>query len=98
MSINKHCSLSQTSASVSKLTCVRAAVVRPFTPKLIRKLAVPKADLRTMREASRNVLLVRHTYNLVDLPIVIGGKSGTAEFGLRDSDLNLNLGPLGDLL
>ena len=27
----------------------------------------------------------RHTYNLVDLPIVSAGKSGTAEFGLRDS-------------
>jgi penicillin-binding protein 2 len=60
-------------------------VVRPFAPKLIRKLDVPRSDLKTMREASRNVLLVRHTYNLVDLPIVIGGKSGTAEFGLRDS-------------
>jgi penicillin-binding protein 2 len=61
------------------------SVVRPFAPKLIRKLDVPRSDLKTMREASRNVLLVRHTYNLVDLPIVIGGKSGTAEFGLRDS-------------
>ncbi|HEX2755177.1 MAG TPA: penicillin-binding protein 2 [Candidatus Limnocylindrales bacterium] len=61
------------------------SVVRRFTPKLIRKLAVPRSDLKTMREAARNVLLVRHTYNLVDLPIVIGGKSGTAEFGLRDS-------------
>ena len=29
--------------------------------------------------------VVRHTYNLVDLPIVMAGKSGTAEFGLRDS-------------
>ena len=38
-----------------------------------------------MREAARNVVLVRHTYNLVDLPIVVAGKSGTAEFGLRDS-------------
>ena len=61
------------------------SVVRPFKPILIRKLDVPRSDLRTMREAARNVLLVRHTYNLVDLPIVIAGKSGTAEFGLRDS-------------
>jgi hypothetical protein len=38
-----------------------------------------------MREAARNVVLVRHTYNLVDLPIVVAGKSGTAEFGVRDS-------------
>lgn len=60
-------------------------VVRPFKPKLIRNIGASKSVLRTMREASRNVLLVRHTYNLVDLPIVIGGKSGTAEFGLRDS-------------
>jgi penicillin-binding protein 2 len=60
------------------------SIVRPFTPKLIRKLDVPRTDLTTMRQAARNVLLVRHTYNLVDLPIVIGGKSGTAEFGIRD--------------
>ena len=29
-------------------------------------------------------MTVRHTYNLVDLPIVMAGKSGTAEFGMRD--------------
>jgi len=48
-------------------------------------VGVPRSDLTTMRQAARNVLLVRHTYNLVDLPIVIAGKSGTAEFGIRDS-------------
>jgi penicillin-binding protein 2 len=60
-------------------------VVRPFKPKLIRRIDVPRSDLRVMREAARNVELVRHTYNLVDLPIISAGKSGTAEFGLRDS-------------
>ncbi len=60
-------------------------VVRPFKPKLIRRLDVPRSTLKVMREAARNVVLVRHTYNLVDLPIVVAGKSGTAEFGLRDS-------------
>ena len=60
-------------------------VVRKFKPKLIRRLDVPRSDLKIMREASREVELVRHTYNLVDLPIVSAGKSGTAEFGLRDS-------------
>jgi penicillin-binding protein 2 len=60
-------------------------VVRAFAPKLIRRLAVPRSDLTVMRQAARNVLLVRHTYNLVDLPIDIAGKSGTAEFGVRDS-------------
>ena len=38
-----------------------------------------------MREAARIVVTLRHTYNLVDLPIVVAGKSGTAEFGVRDS-------------
>ena len=38
-----------------------------------------------MREAARSVVTIRHTYNLVDLPIRIAGKSGTAEFGVRDS-------------
>jgi penicillin-binding protein 2 len=61
------------------------SVVRPFQPKLIHRLDVPRSTLRTMRLAARNVVLVRHTYNLVDLPIVVAGKSGTAEFGLRDS-------------
>lgn len=60
-------------------------VVRPFTPKIIHKMNVPASVLRVMRNAARNTVLVRHTYNLVDMPIKIAGKSGTAEFGTRDS-------------
>jgi penicillin-binding protein 2 len=60
-------------------------VVRPFEPKLIRELPVKASVLRDMREAARNVVVIRHTYNLVEMPIVIAGKSGTAEFGLRDA-------------
>jgi penicillin-binding protein 2 len=60
-------------------------VVRSFAPKLIRTLHAPKGVLKTMREAARSVVTLRHTYNLVDLPIVVAGKSGTAEFGNRDS-------------
>jgi penicillin-binding protein 2 len=60
-------------------------VVRDFKPKLIHQLAASPAVLKTMREAARNVLLLRHTYNLVDLPVVIAAKTGTAEFGLRDA-------------
>ena len=60
-------------------------VVRPFKPKLIHKLKVKASVLRTMRNAARNTVLLRHTYNLVDMPIKIAGKSGTAEFGNRDS-------------
>ena len=41
--------------------------------------------LRTMRLAAREVVTSGHTYNLVDLPLVVAGKTGTAEFGLRDS-------------
>ena len=60
-------------------------VVRPFEPKLIHKLKVPKSVLTTMRKAARTVVTIRHTYNLVDMPIRVAGKSGTAEFGIRDS-------------
>ena len=61
------------------------SIVRPFKPILIRKLKAPKSVLATMRTAARSVVTLRHTYNLVDLPIVVAGKSGTAEFGLKDS-------------
>jgi len=61
------------------------AIVRPFKPEVIRKLNVPPSVLRIMRNAARNTVLLRHTYNLVDLPVKVAGKSGTAEFGLRDS-------------
>jgi penicillin-binding protein 2 len=60
-------------------------VVRPFKPILQRKLPVSQSVLATMRRAARNVLVVRHTYNFVDMPIVVAGKSGTAEFGTRDA-------------
>ncbi|HEX5014084.1 MAG TPA: penicillin-binding protein 2 [Candidatus Limnocylindrales bacterium] len=60
-------------------------VVRGFEPKLLHELDVKPSVLKEMREAARSVVTLRHTYNLVDLPIVIAGKSGTAEFGTRDS-------------
>jgi penicillin-binding protein 2 len=60
-------------------------VVRPFEPKLIRKLKAKPSVLRTMRRAARETVTLRHTYNLVDLPIKIAGKSGTAEFGTPDA-------------
>ncbi len=61
------------------------AIVRGFKPKLLHKLKVKPTVLQTMRNAARNTVLLRHTYNLVDLPIKIAGKSGTAEFGRPDS-------------
>lgn len=59
-------------------------VVRKIPPEVVRKLDIDKGVLRTMRVAARRVVTLRHTYNLVDLPIVVAGKSGTAEFGVRD--------------
>ena len=60
-------------------------IVRPFEPKVLHKLDVKQNVLRTMRRAARETVTLRHTYNLVDLPIKIAGKSGTAEFGTPDS-------------
>jgi penicillin-binding protein 2 len=59
--------------------------VREFKPILQGKVNAPQSVFTTMRRAARNVLLVRHTYNFVDMPIIAAGKSGTAEFGTRDS-------------
>jgi penicillin-binding protein 2 len=69
---------------VSEVVGPDGTVVRKFEPKLIRKLKVSSGVLKDMREAARSVVTLRHTYNLVDLPIVVAGKSGTAEFGTRD--------------
>jgi len=60
-------------------------VITPFQPDLVRTLPVSAATLRTMRVAARNTVLVRHTYNLVDMPIKVAAKSGTAEFGVKDA-------------
>lgn len=70
---------------VREIVAPDGTVVRPFEPKLIRKLPVSSSVLRTMREAARTVVTIRSTYNLVDMPIKVAGKTGTAEFGLRDA-------------
>ena len=61
------------------------AVIQSFEPDLIRKLPVSARTLRSMRLAARSTVTIRHTYNLVDMPVKVAGKSGTAEFGTRDS-------------
>ncbi len=60
-------------------------VIRAFKPKVLHKLKVKANVLRTMRNAARTTVTLRHTYNLVDLPIKIAGKSGTSEFGTPDA-------------
>ena len=60
-------------------------VVRPFEPKVLHEMDVKPSVLRVMRKAARATVTLRHTYNLVDMPIRIAGKSGTAEFGTPDA-------------
>jgi penicillin-binding protein 2 len=69
---------------VRKILDAEGNVAEKVQPEVIRKLDIDKSVLRTMRAAARNVVNIRHTYNLVDLPIVVAGKSGTAEFGVAD--------------
>ena len=69
---------------VREIVAADGTVVRGFAKKLIRKLNVKPVHLETMRLAARNVTTSRHTYNVVDMPIVVAGKTGTAEFGVRD--------------
>jgi penicillin-binding protein 2 len=69
---------------VREITAADGTVLRPFEPRVAGEVAAPPSVLREMRQAARHVVLVRHTYNLVDLPVIVAGKSGTAEFGLRD--------------
>ena len=70
---------------VRQITGPDGTVVRPFKPIVLRKLPVPASVFTTMRIAARQVVTSRHTYNLTDEPFVIAGKTGTAEFGVRDA-------------
>ena len=63
--------------------------VTPIEPEVLGKVTATAAALRTMRRAARNVVVSGHTWNLWQLPLVIAGKTGTAEFGAP--------GPNGDL-
>ncbi len=61
------------------------SVVQDFEREVIHEVDVGPDALRTMRLAARRVVTSRHTYNLVELPMAVAGKTGTAEFGTRDS-------------
>jgi len=60
-------------------------VVQPFVPEVLNTLPIEPGTLQTMRKAARTVVTIRHTYNLADLPIVVSGKTGTAEFGTKNA-------------
>ena len=59
-------------------------VVQDFQPQIMSEVGVDPDVLLTMRLAAREVVTSRHTVNLVDEPLVVAGKTGTAEFGVRD--------------
>jgi len=61
-----------------------AGKITQIPPKLLNKLPASQETLQEMRLATRAVVTTRHTYNLVDLPIKVAGKTGTAEFGVND--------------
>jgi penicillin-binding protein 2 len=64
-------------------------LVTETQPQLIRRLQISPQNLATLRQGMRDVVTTRHTGNLTDLPIMISGKTGTAEFGVRDRAGNL---------
>ena len=70
---------------VRRVLAPDGTVVQDFRPQLLHAVDVDPDVLRTMRLAAREVVTSRHTFNLVNLPLVVAGKTGTAEFGLRDS-------------
>jgi penicillin-binding protein 2 len=70
---------------VRKLVDSHGKTIKTIKPEVVRRLPIDPGWFRVMRVAARNVLVVRHTYNFVDVPLVIAGKSGTAEYGVRDS-------------
>lgn len=70
---------------VRRVLAPDGSVVQDFTPEIIRQMDVAPSVLQTMRLAAREVVTSGHTYNLRQLPIVVAGKTGTAEFGTRDS-------------
>ena len=64
-------------------------VVQAFAPKLRAQVKVPSSVLAYMREAAREAVVIRHTGNVVDMPIYVAGKTGTAEYGTRKIGGNL---------
>ena len=65
-------------------------ILRDFAPEVRHELDVDPAVLTAMRLAARRVVSTYGARNLVNLrldgrPVVVAGKTGTAEFGVRDA-------------
>ena len=70
---------------VRRVLAPDGTVVHDFQPQVLSTVGVDPDVMLTMRLAAREVVTSRHSGNLVDLPLVVSGKTGTAEFGVRDS-------------
>jgi penicillin-binding protein 2 len=71
---------------VRRVLAPDGTVVQDFQPQVLSTVGVDPDVLLTMRLAAREVVTSRHSGNLVDLPLVVAGKTGTAEFGIRDPE------------
>ena len=71
---------------VHRVLAPDGTVVQDFQPQVMSTVGVDPDVLETMRLAAREVVTSRHSGNLVDEPIVVAGKTGTAEFGVRDGE------------
>jgi penicillin-binding protein 2 len=60
-------------------------VAKKFKPHAVRRLKVPAEVLRHMRHAARQVILYWKGFHIFNLPMIVAGKSGTAEFGKKDA-------------
>jgi penicillin-binding protein 2 len=56
-------------------------------PEVVGKVGASAGVLRVMRRAARMVVTSGHTFNLGSLPIVIAGKTGTAQFSGKAKNL-----------
>ena len=63
-------------------------LVKTYAPEVIRELAASSANMQTMRIGAREVVATGHASNIRDLrlPGTLSGKTGTAEFGTRNSE------------
>ena len=61
--------------------------VTKVEPEVIGKVGASASVLRVMRRAARTVVTSGHTFNSPRLPIVIAGKTGTAQFSGKAKNL-----------
>ncbi len=74
---------------VSEIVDADGRVIRPFSPKVIRQLDISPEVLATVREGLR-LAVTDGTAPLANLPeIAVAGKTGSAEFGIRDENGDL---------